>query len=122
MNIQQTIADLEKQAAQYTEAANTLRALLDGAPAPDEPTEQPSTQQRARRAKGSTGTKGSKKASKRTVSPETRAKMAEAAKAHFQKKREAQGQEESGNEAGNGWRRWLSFSSACSSRAIHRLL
>ncbi len=29
MNLQQTIAELDKQAAKYTEAANSLRGLLE---------------------------------------------------------------------------------------------
>ena len=87
MNLQQTIADLEKKAAEYTEAANALRALLNGRPAPDGATERPAPpNQSGTRARGGRGTKAGKKANKRVVSAETRAKMAAAAKARYQKK------------------------------------
>ena len=83
MNLQETIAELENQAAQYTEAANTLRALL----------EQEATGKVAAPAKAATKTaaqkvakgaprKARKKAGKKAaVSPETRAKISEALRA-----------------------------------------
>jgi hypothetical protein len=81
MDFQQTIVELEKQAAKLTEAANVLRALQGGATS--------ATKQGAKVAgAGKVGRKrGPKKGSKRVVSPETRAKLAEAmTRRHAQKK------------------------------------
>jgi hypothetical protein len=92
MNLQQTIADLEEQAAKYTEAANALKVLLDDGPALDEAlaaADEPGD--KAARGKGET--RRGKKRNKRVISEETRARMAEAAKARYQRKREAQGQD-----------------------------
>jgi hypothetical protein len=80
MNLQETIAELERQAAQYSQAADALRALL-GEPAPAK---------RGRKA----GTKvagkkrGPRKGRKRgPISEETRAKIAAALKkAHAARK------------------------------------
>src|SRR4028118_2122650 len=82
MNLQKTIADLEQQAAKYTEAANALRALVDSSPAPDAAPEQATTtKQGSKGAQRRAGTKGSKKGSKRTMSAEARAKIGAATKA-----------------------------------------
>ena len=80
MNLQETIAELEKQAAQYTEAANALRALLDQETTSKVATPSPAAGRKAAPRKAAA--KGSKKASKKAVvSPETRAKISEALRA-----------------------------------------
>ena len=84
MNLEQTIADLDRQAAQYTEAANALRSLLGqgGGQAP--------AASKAGAGKSNAGRKASKKAGaakkrqgsrKAAVTPETRAKISEALRA-----------------------------------------
>ena len=83
MNLQQTIADLEKQAAQYTDAANSLRALLQQEKT-GQTTGQTTSQPKAavKAASKKAASKGRKKASKKAaVSPETRAKISEALRA-----------------------------------------
>ena len=84
MNLEQTIADLEQQAAQYTEAANTLRSLLGQGGG------QAATASKAGAGKSNAGRRASKKAGaakkrqgsrKAAVSPETRAKISEALRA-----------------------------------------
>ena len=78
MNLQQTITELEAQAAQYTEAANQLRALLGttSAPAASQP------KAAAKAAPKKAAAKSAKKAGKKSaVSAETRAKISEALRA-----------------------------------------
>jgi hypothetical protein len=82
MDFQQTIAELEKQAAKLTEAANVLRALQGSVTSTV-------TKRGAKVApEGKVGRKrGPKKGSKRVVSAETRAKLAEAmTRRHAQKR------------------------------------
>jgi hypothetical protein len=95
MDLQKTIAGLEAQAAQYTEAANTLRALVEknvSKPQP-QPAAAKATPGRKAGVKQSAG-KAAKKdgRSKRgPVSQETRDKIAAAIKArHAEKKAQAQ--------------------------------
>lgn len=89
MNLQQTIADLEKQAQQYLDAANALRALqangntsnggvVASATASDD--EAAPKRKQSASAKRATA-KAAKNGQKRYVSPETRAKIAAAIKA-----------------------------------------
>ena len=79
MDLQQTIAELEKQAAQYTEAANSLRTLLQ-----QEGASRTAGQSRtsAKVAPRKAAAKSSRKGSKKSpVSAETRAKISEALRA-----------------------------------------
>ena len=87
MNLQQTIDELEQQAARYTEAANTLRGLLNQEVALPETSAATSTpSQSSEPAKD--GRKGRKTGKKRVVSAETKAKLAASMKARHQKRRE----------------------------------
>jgi len=96
MNLQQTIAELEQQAAKYTQAANTLRALLD-TEQNEQPTEEPAPEetgpasatptQNGTRRRGRTSNKGNKKSG---LSAETRAKISEGMKLRHQQKKEQQ--------------------------------
>ena len=102
MNLQQSIDDLERKAAQYTEAANALRALLqnEGSVQDGATGQQQAPRQSGRAAKSATkaksGAKSGKNGSKRVISDETRARMAAAAKARYEKRRQSQeGQENS---------------------------
>ena len=84
MDLQKSIADMDSKAADYTRAANALRALLEGAGGGDSTrtaaTPLPSaTGKSGRSAATAAGRKG--KGGKRTMSPETRAKIAAAARA-----------------------------------------
>jgi len=101
MNLQETIAELEHQAAKYTQAANALRALLENEDsieeaAPEQPVQVTSDPhqngaraRRSTRSKGTTkgATKGTKKAG---LSAESRAKISESMRARHQQKREQQ--------------------------------
>jgi len=79
MNLEQTITDLEKQATQYTEAANSLRALLQQGK-----TSQPvgrhgnSAKVASKKAPARSKKQGRKKGA---VSDETRAKISQALRA-----------------------------------------
>ena len=103
MNLMQTINELEQKAAEYTQAADSLRALLSY-----EESDRNSGRQNGNQAGAKAGTKsqstsgvhkqaspkksaGKKAAGKRSaVSPETRAKISAAIKArHQQKKNQA---------------------------------
>lgn len=103
MDLQQTIDQLEQQAAQYTEAANALRVLLaqiGGASAAPEQAE--AAAPKAGRPRGAGNAKAAKAApakaaakparagGKRTVSPETRAKIAAAIRARHEARRQSQ--------------------------------
>jgi hypothetical protein len=100
MDLQQTIDELEKQASQYAEAAETLRALLPSsgqaaaaAPAETPRRGRPSQAAVAEESSEGEGTKGNgrKVKKKRTMSPETRAKLSAAATArHAQRKASAE--------------------------------
>src|SRR5690606_22129461 len=95
MNLQQTIAELEKQAQQYLDAANALRALQANGAATNGAAHNSPAASALTSADSATTTKpkqtaSGKKASakankstgqKRYVSPETRAKIAAAIKA-----------------------------------------
>lgn len=89
MNLKQTIAELEEQAARYTEAANALRALLEKEGSITLPATR-ATKTAAATAEAAPAAKrrGRKKGSKRgPVSEETRRKIAEALRAkHAEKK------------------------------------
>lgn len=95
MDLQKTIAGLEAQAAQYTEAANALRALVGK----DDSQTQPATP-KARPGRKAGAKPGASKAAKKDgrskrgpVSAETRAKIADAIRArHAEKKAQAQAQ------------------------------
>ena len=97
MDLSKTIAELEKQAAQYTAAADSLRALNTGssAAAVVAAASAPSGAKRGRKPGRPAGSKASAaKAAKgangkRYVSPETRAKIAAAIKARHDEKRRA---------------------------------
>jgi hypothetical protein len=94
MNLQQTIADLESKAAQYTEAANTLRTLLQNTGSADGSTQDgvsgqdAAPRRRGRKPKGDTEARTGKKG-RRAISPETRAKIGAAMKARHEQKRQA---------------------------------
>lgn len=90
MDLQKTIADLDAQAAQYTEAANALRALLGNSGS--QPTTAKVAAGRKAGAKKGAGKKDGR--SKRgPVSQETRDKIAAAIKArHAEKKALAEAQ------------------------------
>jgi len=89
MNLEQTIADLEKQAAQYTEAANSLRALLKAGTSAPKVASQPKVTRKYAAKKGAG--KSKKQSSKAAVSPETRAKISEALRAsHAARKAQAE--------------------------------
>jgi hypothetical protein len=100
MDLQKTIADLEAQAAQYTEAANALRALVEKSGNQAQPAAAKARPGRKAGAKQRAG-KAAKKdgRSKRgPVSEETRAKIAEAIRArHAAKKAQAQSQNQEQN-------------------------
>lgn len=108
MDLQPIIDQLEQQAAQYREAANamrTLQAQTGGALAEPEQEEAPIAQNAgpargAGKAKAKTSTKAKAKggtpkaegsSGKRTVSPETRAKIAAAIKARHEQRRQQEG-------------------------------
>jgi hypothetical protein len=97
MDLQKTIEGLEAQAAQYTEAANALRALVEkngSQPAAKaKPGRKADAQPAAKAAKkGRRGKRG-------PVSEETRAKIAAAIKArHAEKKALAQSQSQPQNQ------------------------
>src|SRR3712207_1512954 len=96
MDLQQTIEDLERQAAKYTEAANSLRALLqnEGSDQGDLLQQATGSARGGKRARGGASTRAGKKSgkgNKRSISEETRAKMAAAARARYQRQREGQG-------------------------------
>ena len=87
MNLQQTINELEAQAAQYTEAAKNLRALLQQGTT-SAPASQPKAASKAasktasKAAPKKAAAKSAKKAGKKSgVSAETRAKISEALRA-----------------------------------------
>ncbi len=92
MNLQQTIDELEQQAAKYTEAANTLRALLGENVAL--PTEEvasvnvtrPGRKPKVDNATKSNGAKG-KTGKKRVVSDEVRARLSASMKARHAQRR-----------------------------------
>lgn len=93
MDLSKTIAELEKQAAQYTAAAQSLRALggssvaavvAAAAPAATRGPGRPAAKAGGRPAKDQKAASG-----KRYVSPETRAKIAAAIKARHDEKRRA---------------------------------
>lgn len=103
MNLQQTIDELEKQSSQYAEAASALKALLPSGQSAATPQNaaprrgRPAGQPRAAAASSETQsggetesggkTNGRKTKKKRTMSPETRAKLSAAATArHAQRK------------------------------------
>jgi hypothetical protein len=92
MNLQQTIEDLVRQAAQYTEAADALRTLLQSTGSADSSAQdgvsgqEATPRRRGRKPKGSTEAKTGKKG-KRSISPETRAKIGAAMKARHEQKR-----------------------------------
>lgn len=102
MDLQQTIDELEKQSSQYAEAAQKLRELLpsseqgaatpqNGAARRGRPRQTPVAAQSSE-SEGESGAKssGRKMKKKRTMSPETRAKLSAAATArHAQRKAEA---------------------------------
>jgi hypothetical protein len=107
MDLQQIIDQLEQQAAQYREAANAMRTLQsqtggsNDAPAPVEAAAPKAAPQRgAGKAKGKAKGSSAPKAKaapakagnggKRTVSPETRAKIAAAIKARHEQRRQSQ--------------------------------
>ena len=99
MDLQQTIADLEKQAAQYTEAANALRSLLpaqsSGNTAASATTNKDGSAPRRRgRQPGSKNKAIASKSGRprKVVSPETRAKIAAAIKASHESRRAAREQ------------------------------
>jgi hypothetical protein len=101
MDLQATIAQLEKQAAQFTEAANVLRALLPEqdavktATAPAAKTIEEATPPRRRgRRPGSKNKAAVTKSGRprKTVSPETRAKIAAAIKASHEARRASRDQ------------------------------
>ncbi len=72
MNLQETIAELERQAAQYSQAADALRQLMQGSA---------STTKRGRKPGKTSGKKAGRKRRKRgPVSDATRAKIAAALK------------------------------------------
>lgn len=97
MDLQKTINELEAQAAQYTEAAKSLRSLLsNGQTAPAvrqevRPTRtNTSTKPQANKTSGKTTDKAKatdKGNGRRAMSPETRAKLSAAAKARHAAKR-----------------------------------
>ncbi len=94
MNLNQTIEELEKQAQQFTEAANTLRALQggnQGGRATDAATTTTGGGARKGAGKKSARKSGAGSRKKRSnVSPETRARISEALRAsHARKKEEA---------------------------------
>lgn len=78
MDLQKTIADLEAQARQFTEAANALRALAggekSGAKVGRKPGPKPGRKAVAKKA-------GKKRGRKGPMSPETKAKIAAAQRA-----------------------------------------
>jgi hypothetical protein len=96
MDLKQTIAELEAQAARYTDAANALRALLDNEGAVALPATRAPRATKAAAAPVAADAadaaapkrRGRKKGSKRgPVSEETRRKIAEALRAkHAEKK------------------------------------
>ena len=92
MNLQQTFDELEQEAAKYTQAANSLRMLLDGGiELPSEDSAALSTRKQGAKApKDELQTKGRKTGKKRIVSAETKAKLAASMKARHQKRREQQ--------------------------------
>jgi hypothetical protein len=94
MNLQQTIDELEEQAAKYAQAANSLRMLLDeGISLPSEDSAPTNTRQQSVKApKDNAQTKGRKSGKKRVVSAETKAKLAASMKARHQQRREQQAQ------------------------------
>ena len=93
MDLTKPIAELEQQAAEYTEAANALRALQSGGAsagsaaaispaAADASSDAAPARRRGRRPKqGNAAAKAKPQGEKRYVSPETRAKIAAAIKA-----------------------------------------
>lgn len=87
MNLEQTIAELEAQAARYTEAADTLRALLEKEDSVELPVARAATKATAKTAPAAKR-RGRKKGSKRgPVSEETRRKIADALRAkHAERK------------------------------------
>lgn len=97
MDLKETIAQLDRQAAQFTEAANALRALLPEAGNSGAGTGTSSTSQEAsapRRRGRQPGSKNKNTGSKsgrpkKVVSPETRAKIAAAIKASHDRRRAA---------------------------------
>ena len=105
MDLKQTINELEKQAAQYTEAANTLRSLLPGqsgastaaassdATAPKRRGRQPGSANKPKAAKADRP--------KRFVSQETRDKISAATKARHDAARVAREQAAGSNNDGN---------------------
>lgn len=103
MNLQQTIDELEHQAARYTQAAQSLRALLDeGVALPTEDVAPVVAAKRGRKPKSDAAAngnssanatpaaKGRKTGKKRVVSAETKAKLAASMKARHQQRREQQ--------------------------------
>jgi hypothetical protein len=101
MNLQQTITELEQKAEDYTQAANSLRALLpyenangtSGSGANGKAVGakvQASTQGAAKKGAASTPKAASKQKGKRApMSAETRAKIAAAVRARHEKKSQA---------------------------------
>ena len=83
MNLQETIAALEKQAAQYTEAANTLRQLVEqeGGQSAAVKTVAKSAVAAKKSAKKPGAAKKKQGGRKSVVSAETRAKISEALRA-----------------------------------------
>jgi hypothetical protein len=88
MNLQQTIADLEKQAAKYTEAANALRELQSGESSSAKALGRVPMTRRGRKPAG-VAKAGGRKGGKRVVSAETRAKLAEAMRRRHQQRKQS---------------------------------
>ena len=83
MNLQETIAALEKQAAQYTEAANTLRQLVqqEGGQSVAVKAVTKAAAPAKKSAKKASAVKKKQGGRKSAVSEETRAKISEALRA-----------------------------------------
>lgn len=83
MNLQETIADLEKQAAQYTQAANTLRGLLGQGGGQSRASGQSAGGRKAAGKGGAAkgGARKKRQGARKAVSPETRARISQALKA-----------------------------------------
>ena len=95
MNLQQTIDELEQQAARYTQAANSLRELLnEGTALPTEEVAPVVAAKRGRKPKSESAgnataaAKNRKTGKKRVVSDEARARLSASMKARHQQRRE----------------------------------
>lgn len=75
MNLQQTIDELEQQAAKYTQAAQSLRSLMGGEVALPTETTTEAPKRRGPKTKAEKLEVAAKAGKKRNVSPEARAKL-----------------------------------------------